>query len=742
MTFGLHSASRPIGASTLALATAALCAQLAAQGPAARSIRIDVVSSRPELVTGDSALVRVEVPDRNASQVLIAVNGRDITSDFKTTDGGSATRSGEGATASRPGGTVRLGLVTGLTQGENTITVKAAGGAPVSARLTAYPDTGPVIAGPHEQPFICETDEFKLQTGERLGAALDDNCSVKTRVDYVYRTAGKDAWQRLPALTAIPADAASVTTSTGQTVPYVVRIETGTINRAVYQIAMLHDPRQPAPDVWTRSRGWNERLLYTFGGGCPGGWYRQGTSTGGVDDDAMLREGYAVASASLNVFGNNSNDLLAGETMLMVKVSFIEAYGAPLFTIGWGCSGGSYQAHQIGDNYPGLLDGIIIGCSFPDVGYTSISVHSFGARLMYNYFQHASIPWTRDQQVAASGLPNYDSLQVQGTRPDRIRPRDVCDDSIPPAMVYHPIGNPRGARCTVYDHTVNVYGKDPATGAARRFLDNVGVQYGLQALNDGTITKAQFLDLNEHIGGIDADADLQSARTTGDRKAIEVAYASGRILSGGGGLATMPIIDYRGYADYAKGDPHMRFYSFSTRERLRRANGDANNQVMIVEDGAKYGLFSSKSPQLRQALKQMDGWLTAIQRDSAPASHARVVRNKPADLVDACFDANGTKIVETQTLDGAGRCNALYPSHRSPYLVAGMPIANDVLKCQLKPVAASDYREKLSEEEMTRLRRIFPDGVCDYSKPGVAQQRLKGTWLSFGPSAANRVATP
>jgi hypothetical protein len=742
MRSSLRPVLRYVGPLTLALVAAALFARPAAQGPGTRPIRVAVISSRPELVTGDAALVRVEAPGRNVAQLQIALNGRDVTSLFRPADAAAAGEAGEAASGSRTDGTVRLGLLRGLQQGENTISVTAAGATAASARLTAYPITGPVIAGPHEQPFICETADFKLQTGELLGAPADENCSVTTRVDYVYRTAGKETWQRLPAPGSIPGDAATVTTSTGQTVAYVVRIETGTINRAIYQIAMLHDPRQPAPDAWTRSRAWNGRLIYTFGGGCPGGWYRQGTSTGGVDDDAMLREGYAVASASLNVFGNNCNDLLAAETMMMVKEHFIESYGPPRFTIGWGCSGGSYQAHQIGDNYPGLLDGIIIGCSFPDVGFTSISVHSFGARLMYHYFQNAKIPWTRVQQVAASGLPNYDSLQVQGTRPDRIRPRDVCDASIPPALLYHPISNPRGARCTVYDHTVNVYGKDPATGAARRFLDNVGVQYGLRALQAGTITRPQFLDLNEHIGGIDVDADLQEARTTGNLKAIEVAHASGRILSGGGGLATMPIIDYRGYADYAKGDPHMRFYSFSTRERLRRANGDADNHVMIIEDGAKYGLFSTKSPQLRQALKQMDAWLTAIQRDSTPVTHATVVRSKPPDLVDACFDASGTKIVETQTLDGAGRCNTLYPSHGSPYLVAGMPITNDVVKCQLKPIDPADYREKFSDDELARLRRIFPDGVCDYTKPGVGQQRLKGTWLSFGPSPVNRVATP
>ena len=41
------------------------------------------------------------------------------------------------------------------------------------------------------------------------------------------------------------------------------------------------------------------------------------------------------------------------------------------------------------------------------------------------------------------------------------------------------VKNPEGARCDVYDHAVNMYGRDPQTGFARRPLDNVGVQYGL-----------------------------------------------------------------------------------------------------------------------------------------------------------------------------------------------------------------------------------------------------------------------
>ena len=55
--------------------------------------------------------------------------------------------------------------------------------------------------------------------------------------------------------------------------------------------------------------------------------------------------------------------------------------------------------------------------------------------------------------------------------------------------------------------------------SARTPWDNVGVQYGLQALVDGVITPAEFLDLNAKVGSWKEPGDmvagglpLQSAR--------------------------------------------------------------------------------------------------------------------------------------------------------------------------------------------------------------------------------------
>jgi glucose dehydrogenase len=114
------------------------------------------------------------------------------------------------------------------------------------------------------------------------------------------------------------------------------------------------------------------------------------------------------------------------------------------------------------------------------------------------------------------------------------------------------------------------------------------------------------------------------------------------------------------------------------------------------------------------------------------AIHDKIVNAKPADLVDACFTNNGTvKIAELQLFQGATVCNQLYPSHSSPRMVAGEPVANDVLKCQLKPINTGDYAVAFSPTELTQLAVIFPQGVCDFSKPGVGQVPLNNSWEFF-----------
>jgi hypothetical protein len=212
----------------------------------------------------------------------------------------------------------------------------------------------------------------------------------------------------------------------------------------------------------------------------------------------------------------------------------------------------------------------------------------------------------------------------------------------------------------------------------------------------------------------------------------------GRLTWGGAGLAATPIVDYRAYLDDAPGgNIHLRYQSFSTRERLQKANGYTDNQVMLTDD-RRWG-DSMKAPVLRNALSQMDQWLTKIADDTSSDSKlVKLRRAKPADLVDACWtrDEHPQKIVEKQT-PTSGKCNELYPANSFPRGVAGSPLAADVIKCQLKPIAASDYKVTFTAEEMTQLKQIFAGGVCDWSKPGVDQQPMAGTWQALPASAPN-----
>jgi hypothetical protein len=701
------------------VATALVSGACAPAEIAGAATRITPLSARPDMVSGGDVLVRVEVPSGVSSDdVVVRVADHTVTEMFRLR--------GEG---------VLEGLVTGLPLGTSVLSVTTDTGAPVHLELRNHPASGPVFSGPHEQPFVCETEQFDLPSGETLGAALDDDCAVVRRVDYAYRSDEGGQLKPLADPMVLPDDIALTTTLLDDEVPYVVRIETGTINRAIYQIAVLHDPlTDPEPDPWQPPAGWNGRLIYTFGGGCVNGWFRQGARTGGVFDDVMLRQGYAVASSTLNVFGNNCNDLLAAETMMMVKERFSEAYGAPAFTIGWGCSGGSYQNHQIADSYPGLLDGIIPGCSFPDVVSGTIPFIT-DARLLSHYFGHtATAEFTEEEQRAIAGFLVLNTMPNVARNAGRIAPDEFCPDVLPEALRYDPVTNPGGARCDVFDHAVNVYGRDPKTGFARRPLDNVGVQYGLRALDAGVITTAQFLDLNERIGGYDHDGRFRAQRTVADPAALRAAYETGRVTHGGGGLATIPIIDYRAYRDDAeRGDVHVRYHSFSMRDRLLRANGRADNYVMLVEDD-RYGLYSTASPVAEAAIGQMDAWLTALAADASDdPTIERVVRAKPTGLVDACWSRGEAPVMLAEPqVRGSGRCEQLFPSAPAPREVAGGPIGSDILKCQLSPVDVADYGVTFTADERARLERVFATGVCDWSQPGVEQTEPIGTWLRFG----------
>ncbi|MEX1256960.1 MAG: DUF6351 family protein [Gemmatimonadota bacterium] len=740
----MHFADSPIrNPIVLAMFAAATWGLAACGGGGSGETTLRTVPTPADYVSGGETLVLLEAPGgADLEDFEITLNGGDVRSAFRPAPSDRLGRESHAF----------LGLVEGLAEGTNTITATRRGVEVASLSITNYPIEGPIFSGEHLQPYLCLNDlspggngeprRFSLGNDETLGGpAQDASCSYPTRVDYLYRAAGENGSPSpLASPASLPANVDLVVTSLGDTVPFMVRLETGTINRAIYQFAALVDPANPEPDPWNPPVGWNGRLIYTFGGGCEAGFF-QGTATGGVLRADLLASGYAVASSTLNVNSQGGcNDPLSAETTMMVKERFAETFGPPLYTIGNGGSGGAMQQLLIAGAYPGILDGILPTLTFPDA-ITNFIDATECSHLLRPYLNETALD-EETKRVIGGWAVWATCDRSLAARPNRVAPYD-CPAVIPESQAYDPATNPTGIRCSIYDGMRNVFGTrmypeiepTPVSEFARSPHDNVGVQYGLMALNAGRISNEVFLDLNERVGGWDIDGRWRPERTTADPDALRIAYETGRVTSGTGGLAITPVIEERAYRDFT-GDFHTSYYSFVTRARLIRDNGHADNYIMIRRGG-------TPSP---SSLEMMDAWLKNLALDeSADPQITRIMRAKPPELLESCWDEEGVQMVEPQTFDEgslfnntAGRCNALFPPHTGPRMVAGGPLANDILKCQLKPLDRADYGALFTDEEWARLGRIFLEGVCDWSKPGVGQVPQVGTWLSYGPSPVNR----
>jgi len=273
--------------------------------PKPGALTATVLSSRPDMVSGNDALI--EIKTTGTQKLQVKVNGRDVSHVFHA----DATRGS------------MIGLVDGLRAGANTVTAKV-GSANTKLQLVNHPITGPIVSGEHLKPYFCNTEE------SGLGKSLDADCSAPTKVEYFYRSNETPAGSFKPLADpkgARPADLVQTTTTEGKTVPYIVRVESGTINRAIYHIAILEEA------------GWNHRIIYSFGGGC-GTNYTQGKSPAtAVLFDPALSRGFAHITSTQNVMQQHCNDNLSGEAVMMIKEHFIKTYGVPAWTMGFGGSG-------------------------------------------------------------------------------------------------------------------------------------------------------------------------------------------------------------------------------------------------------------------------------------------------------------------------------------------------------------------------------------------------------------------
>jgi hypothetical protein len=666
--------------------------------------RIQVLSNRADLVSGGDALVRVSLPRGvKASRLRLSAGRRDVTSVLETT-----------------GNRTLTGLVEGLKVGRVPLTARVRRGGAARLVLTNHPIGGPVFAGPQIQPWTCSEGAQDAQCNQaskfRLVYLPKGAPMFGAAVPGVSSNDGPSPFQPYDPEDPPPAgQIAETTTTDGVTLPFIVRLESGYIDRDQYAIATLFDPDKP----WTPTAPqpqFNGRLVITHGFSCDTE-YKTGDAPSVLNPN-VLGGGFIVMSNALDHAGHNCNLLTQAESLVMTKEHTIDHYGPVRWTIGSGCSGGSLAQQQVANAYPGVYQGITPQCSFTDAWSSAIQYEEYFFGLQF--FEDPS-RWGTGvmyDPVAISAFNDHPNianpLSFTTVIPNSGDPSRPCP-GVPDDQVYDPQTKPDGVRCTLQDYGVNAFGRTK-DGFARRGFDNVGVQYGLKGLRAGLISPAQFVDFNTRIGGGDIDLNITAERTPADPIALRRLYRTGTIDTASN-LDKVAIIDLRGP------DPgafHDVYRTYAMRARLERNFGTADNQVLWRGQIPLIGDPSYAD----EAVFAMDKWLAQVDADRRKIPLARkIIEDKPESVAPRCTNGDGTDVP-------AEACDVTVQSYGTPRQGAGGPLSEDVMKCQLKPLSRDDYPVTFTDAQWASLQAAFPGGVCDFSRPGVAQGKTI-PWLTY-----------
>ncbi|CAA0078896.1 Uncharacterised protein [Zhongshania aliphaticivorans] len=777
--------------------------------------QIRVLSNRSDLISGGNALIEVIAEDTaNLDGVIVTAGGSDISHIF----------------AARSDGRL-MGLVEGLALGDNEIVATLADQSVLTTTIVNHPNGGPVFSGPQVQPWTCTND-----------AALDAQCNQAAEYSFKYVPANRlqalltsfdPASMELPPafLSYDPAnppaesDIAMTTTDNGEELPFIVRVERGVQNRDRYQIMTLFQPGVEWTPFAPQSQ-WNGKLLIHHGGnvgvsygpGNPPNGDISGTAPDGGElllGDSItvaLSRGFLTLSTAQSNLGHNVNLVTSAESLMMAKEHIVETYGELRYTIGTGCSGGAIAQQHVANAYPGIYQGLIVQCSYPDAWTTATQFADYNLLNTYFGSRYPTDPADFNPDNLPSFNPNfipfiqwslvYGHLPLNpivsdlAFFPSAYPDQENCSGLRDAVPVYNAETKIDGLRCGIIDYmktqfgtrTEDVWSQNEQIlgyGYGGIPLDNIGVQYGLSALQEGAITADQFLDLNQNIGGFTVDVRQQPERITADPLALSNAYKTGAINTAEH-LSNVAIIDLRG-AD--PGIAHDAYHSWQMRARLEAKQGHFDNHVIWFGQIPLAGdtVYSS------EALVVMDDWMSAIEADASEVSLAeKVVANKPAAARDRClsvqtllsdngpiipftgnllyptpivpipstfpspppeagvvFDqvANQACGLDASAYDSSGASAQLteplaelqhtlvQTRFGTPRTVAGDGIETWNNKCQLRPVDPVDYAANPLISDVTafveQVRAIFPDGVCDYSQAGVGTQATQ-TWLEYG----------
>ncbi len=699
---------------------------------AAADVTITSLSNRADLISGGDALIEIKIPaGSKAEKLKVSVNEVDVTKRFR-----------------QQGENLLIGLIDNLTEGENVI---VANHGEKSTRLTIknHNKGGPVFSGQQIQPWICaspetvegDDDNPALEKSGLDFAAIDKKCNTPSKISFYYRTtekcgrSPKNPREVIPCFKPYdknaeerPTDIANFTTTDNKIIPYIVHVERGAINRGIYDIAVVSDLSE-------KFSIWNKKLVHIFGGSTGTPRRQMPPNSSWQNDDALSR-GFMVSVSSLTDQALNANKVVAAETVMMIKEHVNEQYGLIENTIGSGCSGGSIMQLVIAGTYPGILDGIQPMCTYPDSHTTSMEVTD--CVLLGNYFDSLEFKSLtsgldeteiNEKKASIAGHLNEKACMAwsrsfgHSNNPGNFERngKEVNNCKLPKNWVYDAAKNPEGVRCSQPDHEIALWGNEPGEKFARRYADNTGVQYGLKAFADGEIDTEEFVTLNENIGGSDIDRGLTKERMTANKDSVAIAYQIGMVTDPRQWAKT-PMIDLRGNDNSGI---HMNWRAFAVRDRLDRVLGHHDNQIIW-----RYGPSLLPPEGLAgESLEVMDAWISAIKADvSDDPIEEKVRKNKPEAAKDFCLIGNDyeTKITDFSVCDA----DPVLAYYQSPRQIAGGPLAENILKCELKPLDRDSYSEEFTDAQWQRMEAVFPEGVCDWTKPGVGVQPAV-PWLDY-----------
>jgi hypothetical protein len=689
--------------------------------------QLRVLSNRPDMVSAGDVLVEVILENAAAAEELVLTrNGSDVTSVLQ-------------ATADNP---LRLvGVVDGLAVGDNTLSTNIGN----DLTVVNHPSGGPVFTGPHIQFWECQD------------TAADEDCNQPVEYKWLYKSSNPLNGGLLPYdPESPPDDVAMTTTDTGETLPFIVRQEIGYQARDQYTIFTLQKVGEDWTPVQPQSQ-WNGRLLVTHGGNCRGDHDTSSPKTddysGTIPGNPLIDQSYITAlgsgwsvlsTAQLNL-GHNCNLSYQAESLMMAKERFIEQYGELRYTVGTGCSGGAITQNMIANAYPGLYQGLLTTCTYPDVMSTATQFADYHILLRYfktNMNDPALL--ARDGTLFTVLQQNEVYGHLNGIVNASVADSALFAEAVDPASSCGGISdeerfdqdtNPGGARCDVLTFMQNMIGqreqfpaedqlrdhwsqieKDLGYGFSGFPLGNEGVQYGLIPLQQGTILPSQFLKLNTNIGGLDPSLNVTAERLKPDYPALPNAYRTG-ILNTAVNMDTVPIINMTGPDP---GIAHDSVHGYWVRWRLEREFGNRDN---FVHWGGLVPLVGDLT-YMSQSLVAMASWLDAIEADTSDTPLAeKIVTNKPASVQDQCSGVPGQMCPEELML-----------VFGTPRTQAGADKYGDQVQCQLKPFSRADNYGLgniiWQEADWQKLEQTFATGVCDWSKKPLAWQPTI-PWLTY-----------